>query len=149
MSSTWFNFKLHGWMMWSSWSVLSLVQFASNRYLKGTLYGKNMWIHRLIGTTIMLITLVFGYAAWKYLNYTFTKSWHPYFVFPILFGVPLVAIGGIIARSCMRRSVWNTARALLIKKGHQIFGFFLIIFGQGAVTSGISSYKTNHPDELD
>lgn len=88
-----------------------------------------MWIHRLIGTTIMLITLVFGYAAWKYLNYTFTKSWHPYFVFPILFGVPLVAIGGIIARSCMRRSVWNTARALLIKKGHQIFGFILIIFG--------------------
>ena len=60
----WFTFKIHGWMMWTAWSLLSLIQFASNRYLKGVLYGKNMWIHRIIGTVIMLISIIFGYYGW-------------------------------------------------------------------------------------
>ena len=141
MSLSWFNFKLHGWLMWTAWSVLSLVQFASNRYLKGTLYGKNMWIHRMIGTTIMLITLVFGWAAYKYENYYIFDNWHSKFVFIILFGVPFIAIGGIISRSFLRRSVWNTSRALYIKKGHQIFGILFILVGQAAVTSGIYYYR--------
>ena len=149
MSETWFNFKIHGWMMWTAWSVLSLVQFASNRYLKGTLYGKHMWIHRIIGTAIMLITLIFGYYAWQKLSFKILPNWHSYFVFPIFFGVPLVAIGGIITRSYLRRSVWNTARALQIKRGHQIFGLLLILFGQAAVASGIYYYRINSQHQFD
>jgi len=88
-----------------------------------------MWIHRLIGTAIMIITLVFGYAAWITLYYSFIDNWHSYFVFPILFGVPFIAIGGVISRSCLRRTVWNTASALSVKKGHQLFGFIFILLG--------------------
>jgi len=102
-----------------------------------------MWIHRIIGTVIMFFTLFNGFAAWKFLAYAYIVNWHFYFVFPILFGVPLVAIGGIISRSFLRRSIWNTARALSIKRGHQIFGFLLILLGQAAVTSGIYYYRIN------
>jgi hypothetical protein len=77
----------------------------------------------------MLITLIFGYYAWQKLSFKILPNWHSYFVFPIFFGVPLVTIGGIITRSYLRRSVWNTAKALQIKRGHQIFGLLLILVG--------------------
>jgi hypothetical protein len=96
-----------------------------------------MWIHRIIGTIIMLITLKSGWAVYKYANYKIGDNWHSKFVFPILYGVLFIAFGGIISRSFLRRSVWNTARALNIKKGHQIFCFIFILVGQAVVTSGI------------
>ena len=85
----------------------------------------------------MLITLKSGLAVYKYDNYEIGDNWHSKFAFPILYGVIFIAIGGIISRSFLRRSVWNTARALYIKKGHQIFGIIFILVGQAAVTSGI------------
>ncbi len=92
---------------------------------------------RIIGTTIMLITLKSGWAVYKYANYKIGDNWHSKFLFQILYGVLFIVIGGIILRSFLRRSVWNTARALYIKKGHQIFGIIFILVGKAAVTSGI------------
>ena len=149
MSAPQFDFKIHGIMMWIIWSLLSLVLFASNRYLKGTLYGKNMWIHRIIGTVMMFITLMSGFFAWRKLGFKILPNSHSYFGFPVFFGVPLIAIGGIISRSCLRRSVWNTARALQIKRGHQIFGFCLVLVGQAAVATGIYNYRTNSNHQFD
>jgi len=96
-----------------------------------------MWIYRIIGTIIMLITLKSGWAVYKYANYQIGDNWNSKFVFPILYGVLFIAFCGIISRSFLRRSVWNTARASYIKKVNQIFGIIFILVGQAAVISGI------------
>jgi hypothetical protein len=46
----------HGWLMWIGWGVLGFIQIVSNRYLKN-FYRVYMWIHRITGTLIMLITI--------------------------------------------------------------------------------------------
>ena len=52
-----FNFFLaHGYNMWIAWTVLGSTMIASTRYLKGSKPGINMWIHRIAGTLMLLIT---------------------------------------------------------------------------------------------
>ncbi len=53
----------HGLLMWTAWGLLGFIQLASNRWLKGYWY-LNMWIHRLAGTSIMIITLIMGIMAY-------------------------------------------------------------------------------------
>ena len=49
-------FLSHGYNMWIAWVLLGTAQISSTRYLKGTLPGINMWIHRIAGTLMLLIT---------------------------------------------------------------------------------------------
>lgn len=49
--------------MWTAWGILGFIQLASNRWLKGYWY-LNMWIHRIAGTSIMIITLIMGIMAY-------------------------------------------------------------------------------------
>ena len=48
--------QIHGWALWAAWGILGLVQIASNRYLK-VFWKVHMWIHRIGGTLIFLITI--------------------------------------------------------------------------------------------
>lgn len=57
-------FEFHGFMMWSAWGVLGFIQLACNRYLK-TQWRYIMWVHRITGTLILLITWVIGMLALK------------------------------------------------------------------------------------
>lgn len=59
-----YDFNLyHGLLMWTAWGILGFIQLASNRWLKGYWY-LNMWIHRIAGTSIMIITLIMGIMAY-------------------------------------------------------------------------------------
>jgi hypothetical protein len=45
--------------MWSAWGIFGMIQLLTNRYLKR--YWKYvMWVHRIAGTLILLITMVLG-----------------------------------------------------------------------------------------
>ena len=55
-------YKFHGFMMWAAWGVFGLVQLATNRYFK--IYWRYvMWIHRISGTLILLITWIVAMLA--------------------------------------------------------------------------------------
>jgi heme A synthase len=62
-----------------------------------------MWIHRLSGVIILLITFAFAFWAWKKLGWEIMDNSHSYFVFPVLFSVFFVAVGGVASRSILRR----------------------------------------------
>lgn len=55
-------FTIHGWQMWAAWSVISILQIASARYLKHK-WHFNMWLHRLGAFFILAATLLYGVYA--------------------------------------------------------------------------------------
>ena len=109
-----------------------------------------MWIHRIFGALILIITLYFALMAWKTLNWLVIDNVHSYFAFPVLFSVFFVVIFGVATRSILRRSVWNTKFALRFKNFHRIFAYLIIISGNLAIAAGIYEYRINpkHPSDF-
>lgn len=102
-----------------------------------------MWIHRVSGAAILAITLYYGLKAWQTLGWKVLPNAHSVFVFPTLFAVFFVAMGGIASRSMLRRQVWNTKAALLVKRAHKIFAYLLLLLSQGALATGMHFYRIN------
>jgi hypothetical protein len=134
-------FLLHGWMLWAAWTIFAIVQIASTRWLKGSIPGTNMWVHRINGMLIIVITLTFAIWAWNKLGWTILNNEHSYFVFPVLFLVLVVAALGIASRSCMRRTVWNTKKALCVKNIHRAVAYLVLLSAFLAVYYGILFYR--------
>ena len=104
-----FNFFLfHGTMMWLAWSVFAIIQVSSNRYFKGRFWKHHLWIHRVTGALMMLISLGAGIKAWQTVGWKVIPNYHAYFAFPVLFFVTFAAIGGITTKSMLRNKVWDT-----------------------------------------
>ena len=95
-------FIVHGSMLWTSWGLFSIMQIASTRYMKAN-WESYLWTHRLLGMTMVVITLFYAIYAFGYLGWEIYNKSHPFFVFPILFLVIFIAAGGIITRNCLRR----------------------------------------------
>ena len=142
-----YDFFYHGLYMWFAWTFFAVLQVSSNRYFKAEWLGVNMWIHRIVGTFIMIATLYHGINAWKTVGWNIIKNLHSIFVFPILFSIFFIAMGGVFTRSRLRRSVWSTAQALRIKRAHKSFAYFIIYFGTFAIMTGLFYYRKNdkHP----
>ena len=111
--------KIHGFLMWTAWGVLGLVQLVSNRYFK--VYWRHvMWVHRISGALILLITLVMAFMALSHKKWYLEVGIHQIIGVTILTLVTLIAVGGVFNRSMMRRLRWRTADVLRIKRGHQV-----------------------------
>lgn len=65
------------------------------------------------------------------------------FVFPTLFAVFFVAVGGIASRRMLHGSVWDTKAALSVKRAHKIFAYLVLLISQGALASGMQKYRIN------
>lgn len=64
-----FNFFLsHGYNLWIAWFVLGLTQVGSTRYLKTTQPELSMWVHRVSGSLMLLLTGWFGGQAISTVN---------------------------------------------------------------------------------
>ncbi len=106
--------KLHGWMLWVAWSLFGMIQIVSARYLK-KYWRVNMWVHRISGTLILLITIAFSLtgiykAGWQLSG----KSAHYVLGLIIFFSVLFVAMAGVYARSMTRRLEWATTTIIRI-----------------------------------
>ena len=136
--------------MWLTWGSFALVQIVTNRYMKGRFWGTTMWIHRFFGLACLSFTGVFATKAWYEAfgwgignPLAIMNNSHSYFVFPVLWFVLFVVSGGIFTRSVMRRSMWNTKRALRIKMIHRICAYFVLLCGLLGIATGIYHYRVN------
>ena len=110
----------HGWLFWIAWGIFGFMQIVSVRYLKK--YWKlNMWIHRISGTFILLITIGMGILGIRNLNWELSGR-EPHYVIGLIifFSVLFIALGGIYARSMTRRLEWKTKTVLMNKIGHKV-----------------------------
>lgn len=56
-----FNFFLsHGYNMWVAWFGMGMAQITSTRYLKTTMPEVNMWMHKIFGGLMVVISSYFG-----------------------------------------------------------------------------------------
>lgn len=64
-----FNFFLsHGYNLWIAWFGLGLTQVAATRYLKYSQPEISMWVHRIAGSAMVLLTGWFGVNAFTTVN---------------------------------------------------------------------------------
>ena len=113
-------FAIHGFVMWTSWGLLTIIQISANRYMKGAYWETYLWIHRIVGTVMTVCTIFYAvYAYWlcAWVNYGGT---HGKYAFPTLYGVSLIAAGGILTRILLRRCKWRTRDALMVKSIHRL-----------------------------
>jgi len=61
----------------------------------------------------------------------------------VLSCVFLIVLGGVLTRSMLRRLVWNTRTAILIKRVHKICAYSLIAVALVAIWFGIWDYRHN------
>jgi hypothetical protein len=111
-------YYLHGWFMWAAWGLISIIMILTNRHLKHV-WWLHMWIHRIGGTAILLITLIFAIIAVVRIGEVENQA-HNIMGFILLLIVTFIALGGIFTRSMLNRLKWNTKKALAIKKGHKV-----------------------------
>ena len=79
-----------------------------------------MWIHRITGTIILLMTLIMGFLGIKHMSWTITNDLHSVMGFIVLLLIFFITVGGVFTRSMMNRIKWNTALILKIKTGHRV-----------------------------
>ena len=93
--------------MWIAWGVFGFIQVSSNRYLK-KYWRVNIWIHRISGTFILLITIAMGIVGIYLAGWQLTGETHDVIGLIVFFSTLFVALGGIFARSRARRLEWKT-----------------------------------------
>ena len=125
--------------MWFAWSIISLGQIITNRYLKH--YWKwHQYIHTVLGTLSGIITLASTIIVLKWLDWAFYFD-HYHNVIGIVFMVlcQLLVMGGVFALVLRKYFAfeWKTKLLLKMSKIHVIFGYFMIFATQLAVTTGI------------
>jgi amino acid transporter len=68
-----------------------------------------MWLHRIFGTIILILTIAMGILGIKQNNWTLSGETGHYVIgLIIFFATFFVAVGGVAARSVTRRKVWRT-----------------------------------------
>ena len=107
--------------MWTGWGFFGLVMIISNRYLKH-LWWLHMWIHRIAGSIILLITFIMGFLALKNMAdpWEIEVALHNLIGFSILCVVLLVVMFGVFTRSMMNRMKWKTKSLIILKYGHKV-----------------------------
>lgn len=112
-------FKTHGWFMWAAWGVLGLLQISSMRYLKK--YWKiNVWIHRIAGSIILLITLILGFLGIRQLSWKVVDFVHCYLGIIALALSVLIYLGGLFGKIMLEKRTWSTKQLLRIRQGHRV-----------------------------
>lgn len=55
----------------------------------------------------------------------------------------IIVLSGVLARSRMRREVWNTARAIKFKWFHKVMAYTMLAVSQYQLQRGAYDYGTN------
>lgn len=96
-------FLIHGVVLWLVWSVVALIQIASNRYYKHY-WRFNMWMHRIFGVIILYSTVFYGgYGYWK-LGRVYDDG-HAILGLATLAVILFLVLSGVIARSKLNRAI--------------------------------------------
>lgn len=89
-----------------------------------------MWVHRLSGTMILLITIALGIVGIKISDWELAgDSPHTVIGLIIFFATFFVAVGGVFARSRARRLTWKTLVIQRVRSLHKFAGRIMIILG--------------------
>lgn len=107
----------HGWLLWAAWGLFGFIQILSNRYLK-RFWWLHMWIHRVSGVVILVLTYVYCLLALKQNEWKIGNKYHEVAGFIVMIVTAVIVIGGVFTRSMMNRLRWKTSKIIAIKLTH-------------------------------
>ena len=135
-------FMWHGICLTLAWTLFALIQIASGRYMRGTNWRSHMWIHMISGLLVTAVTVGLSlYALYKCAWYFIKANPHAWAGVITLSCVTVLSLGGFVTRYMLRNLTWNTKIALLTKKVHKIFAYFIILVALVAIWFGIWDYR--------
>jgi len=133
--------KIHGYLMWSSWTILGLVQIITNRY------GKACWrYHQLIHSVFGFITVLATISAVAIMlaaRGLILINLHTILGFITFICIILLGIGGIVASSTrlgICNMMWKTKCLLRLGLIHKGFGYLMILATQASLFTGFLIY---------
>lgn len=135
-------YKIHGIIMYITWSILTFLAILSGRYMKH-LYNFRMIIHASVGTLIMSNTVILVVLALgTYPAQGTPKVGHrPIGIIVMVISV-LQFVGGMSVKQTNANLEWKTKWAYFTKLGHQCFGLFIIMFSNFQVVTGLVNYES-------
>lgn len=130
-------YKIHGIVMYLSWSILTFFSFVSGRYMKH-FYTFRMILHASSGTLIVTNTIIVAILSLK----TYTPGSEPKYAHkPIGITVLVMSIvqflGGLTVRQSHNVLKWQSKYAFFSKYAHLFFGLLLIIISNVQVATGL------------
>lgn len=135
-------YKIHGIIMYITWSILTFIALVSGRYMKH-LHKYRMIIHASTGTLIMTNTFIIAILALKTYDTGAELELGHYGVGIVVMIVSVLQfIGGIGVRQIHMIIKWNSKVAFTAKQGHRIFGLMIVFLSNFQVASGLINYES-------
>ena len=135
-------YKVHGIIMYMTWSILTFIALVSGRYMRH-LYNFRMILHASVGTLIMsntIIIVVLALTQYKSEGGT-TVAHKPIGILVLVVSI-LQFMGGITVRQTNAILKWKSKYALFSKLGHQVFGLLIILVSNFQVVTGLVNYES-------
>ena len=126
--------------MWITWTLISLTQLCTNRYLKH-FWRWRQTVHSILGTVSLFTTFIGLMFALSYYDYNVVWSEERHYKAGWIFYVlcSCLCISGMLALT-VRRYVnmeWRTRRVLAFVKFHKYFAYTVQVLVQIAISLGI------------
>lgn len=135
-------YKIHGIIMYITWSILTFISLVSGRYMRH-MYKFRMIIHASIGTLIMSNTVIIVVLALTtYKRDGELELGHSGVGIAVLVVSILEFMGGITVRQTYQIQKWKTKWAMFSKVGHQVFGLAIILLSNFQVVTGLINYDS-------
>lgn len=119
-------FVIHGWLMWAAWGILGFLQLTATRYIT-PFWKVHMWIHRVTGIIILVITLVLGIMAIKEAGNGVVNTGHNVIGIVVIIMVGLTTLEGFFTRFWLNYRRWSSIEALRAKLVHRVTTYFMIL----------------------
>jgi hypothetical protein len=150
---------LHGWLLWSAWGILGMIQLVSVRYLKPynlcltRLKNFGLWLHIVSGLLILLTTLTMSMLAFRYYDWSLRigLNLHSLLGFLVLISVGLVSILGFLSWGTLaygkaERPPWLWRHTGFTQWMHKYMGYALLGFAQITIFMGVLKYNERSND---
>ena len=138
-------YKIHGIIMYTSWSILSLLQISLNRYL-GHLWRWRLIAHSIVGTLALILTTYAAYDSISHAHIQIEKNPHE------IMGLVTLGVIGVMGTLGLTSAIlrtgwccnmdWKTSKLIFVTKMHKYFAYFLIVGSQATISSGIMNFYT-------
>ena len=138
-------YKTHGIIMYTIWSIVSLLQIFLNRYLRHFWRWKQA-LHTVIGILALICTAIGASFSLKQDGTYVDNNPHTQLAYATLGCIGflgLMGLSSIILRSgCICNMDWKTPWIIRITKLHKYAAYFTIMFSQVTISTGILNYYT-------
>ena len=86
--------NLHGWSLTIAWVNFAFIMIVTNRYLRGYLWKRAIWIHAISGYFVYALTLLSTFYTLVFFKWKLVWNKHLYLATPVITLTIFIVISG-------------------------------------------------------